>query len=137
MAIARWPRAIRRRRSLAVKARAQGQREGGFEGLSERGVYPIAAEVGGAGPGDAGAPARARWARNGLHGAGILDSGDDAQPAATAGTGQDIEVEHAGHQRRPGPGVRDGGAGAGLERKGVAVRGWAASSCLFAGTHAR
>src|SRR5213593_2507888 len=54
----------------------------------------------------------------------VLDGGDDAQPAATAGTGENIEIEHAVHQRRPGPGVRgDGGAGAGLEgeRKQVTV----------------
>ncbi len=47
-----------------------------------------------------------------------------AQPAATAGTGENIEIEHAVHQRRPGPGVRgDRGAGTGLELEGGAVRG--------------
>ena len=57
----------------------------------------------------------------------VLDGGDDAQPAATAGTGENIEIEHAVHQRRPGPGVRgDGGAGAGLELAGGAVWGRAA-----------
>jgi TRAP-type uncharacterized transport system substrate-binding protein len=30
---------------------------------------------------------------DGLHGEGVLDGGDDAQPAATAGTGEDAEVE--------------------------------------------
>ena len=45
--------------------------------------------------------------------AGLLDMG------APAGTGQDIESEHAAHQRRPGPRARGaGGAGAGLERGG-------------------
>jgi len=29
----------------------------------------------------------------------ILNGGDDAQPAATAGTGEDIETERAVHQR--------------------------------------
>jgi hypothetical protein len=56
---------------------------------------------------------------------GILHGGEDAQPAATAGTGQDIEIEHAAHQRRPGPGLRgDGGAGAGVElaRGGLRAR---------------
>jgi hypothetical protein len=28
-----------------------------------------------------------------LYGAGVLDGGEDAQPAATAGTGEDIEIE--------------------------------------------
>ena len=31
---------------------------------------------------------------DGLHREGILHSGDDAQAAATAGTGEDIESEH-------------------------------------------
>jgi len=30
---------------------------------------------------------------DGLHGERVLDGGEDAQPAATVGTGQDIEVE--------------------------------------------
>ena len=62
---------------------------------------------------------------DGLDGEGVLDGGDNAQPAATAGTSEDIEREHAVHQRWPGPGARgDGSVGAGLE--GVAVRGRAA-----------
>jgi membrane protein DedA with SNARE-associated domain len=41
----------------------------------------------------------------------ILDGSDDARPAATVGTGEDIEIERMAHQRRPSPGVRgDGGA---------------------------
>jgi hypothetical protein len=53
---------------------------------------------------------------DGPHGERAQDGGDDVQPAATAGTGQDIEVERAAHQRRPGPGARGvGGVGAGLE----------------------
>jgi hypothetical protein len=45
--------------------------------------------------------------------------------AATARASEDIEGEHAVHQRWPGPGARgDGSTGAGLE--GVAVRGRAA-----------
>ena len=59
----------------------------------------------------------------------VLDGGDDAQPAATAGTGEGVEVEHAVHQRRPGPGVGGaGGAGAGRELEGGAVRGRAAGA---------
>jgi hypothetical protein len=61
---------------------------------------------------------------NGPHGERVEDGGDDAQPAATPGTGQDIEVEHAAHQRRPGPGARGvGGAGAGLELARIAITG--------------
>ena len=40
---------------------------------------------GGAGAGKVG--------EDGLHGAGVLDGGKDAQPAATAGAGEDIEIE--------------------------------------------
>ena len=50
-----------------------------------------------------------REAEVGEDGAGhgrVRDGGDDAQPAATAGAGESIEIEHAVHQRRPGPGVR-------------------------------
>jgi hypothetical protein len=62
---------------------------------------------------------------DGLDGEGGLDGGDNAQPAATAGTSEDIEREHAVHQRWPGPGARgDGRVGAGFE--GVADRGRAA-----------
>jgi hypothetical protein len=31
----------------------------------------------------------------------ILDGGDDAQPAAAAGPGEDSEIERTVHQRRP------------------------------------
>jgi hypothetical protein len=59
---------------------------------------------------------------DGLDGEGVLDGGDNTQPAATAGTSENIEGEHVVHQRRPGPGVRGhGSTGAGLER--VSVRG--------------
>jgi hypothetical protein len=62
-----------------------------------------------------------------LHGEGILHGGDDAQAATTAGTGEDIEIEHAAHQCGPGPRVRGtGGAGAGVERARGGVRGRAA-----------
>jgi hypothetical protein len=40
------------------------------------------------------------------HGDRVLDGGDDAQAVATARAGQDVEVEHAARQRRPGPGAR-------------------------------
>jgi hypothetical protein len=45
---------------------------------------------------------------DGAHDRGVLHSGDDPQPAATAGTGEDIEIEHAAHQRGPGPRARGG-----------------------------
>jgi hypothetical protein len=55
--------------------------------------------------------------------------GDDPQSAATVGTGENIEIEHAAHQRGPGPRVRGtGGAGVGLERARVGVRGGAAGA---------
>ena len=61
---------------------------------------------------------------DGLHGEGDLDGGDDAQPGATAGTGEDIEIEHAAHERGAGPRVRGtGGAGVGPERAHGGVRG--------------
>jgi hypothetical protein len=53
--------------------------------------------------------------QEGPHDGRVLHDGDDAQPAATAGTGEDIEVEHAAHQRGPGPRTRGAGAGAGVD----------------------
>ena len=54
----------------------------------------------------------AKVGEDGLDGEGVLDGGDNTQPAATAGTSEDIEGEHAVHQRRPGPGAcGDGSAG--------------------------
>jgi len=70
-------------------------------------------------------PRAAKVGEDGQDGEGVLDAGDNAQPAATARASEDIEGEHAVHQRWPGPGARgDGSAWAGLE--GVAVRGRAA-----------
>jgi len=64
---------------------------------------------------------------NGLHGAGVLDGGEDTQPAVTAGAGEDIEGEHAAQQGSPGPRPRGaGGAGAGLALARRDVRGRAA-----------
>ena len=64
---------------------------------------------------------------DGLHGARVLDGGEDAQPAATARAGEDIEIEHAAHQGGPGPRARGaGGAGAGLVLRRMDVRGRAA-----------
>jgi hypothetical protein len=69
-------------------------------------------------------PRAAKVGEDGLDGEG-LDGGDNTHPAATAGTSENIEGEHAVHQRRAGPGARGhGSVGAGLE--GVAVRGRAA-----------
>ena len=57
----------------------------------------------------------------------VLDGGEDAQPAATARAGEDIEIEHAVHQGGPGPRARGaGGAGAGLALGRMEVRGRAA-----------
>ena len=62
--------------------------------------------------------------QDGAHDSGVLEGGDDAQPAAASGIGQDIESEHAAHQRHPGPGTREAGrVGGGLEGDGDAVRG--------------
>ena len=75
--------------------------------------------------GQLGGPRAAKVGEDGLDGEGVLDGGDNAQPAATARTSEDIEGEHAVQQRWPGPGARgDGSVGAGLE--GGAVRGRAA-----------
>ena len=62
---------------------------------------------------------------DGLHGARVLDGGEDAQPAATAGAGEDIEIEHAAHQGGPGPrawGAGSAGVGVDVARGGLWVR---------------
>jgi len=67
----------------------------------------------GLGPGGLSGEGATEVGKDGLHGEGIVHGGDDAQPAATAGTGEDVEGEHAAHQGRPGPRARgDGDAGA-------------------------
>jgi len=61
----------------------------------------------------------------GGHGAGVLHGGEDAQPATTAGTSEDLDLEHAAHQGSPGPRARGaGGTGAGVElaRGGLRAR---------------
>ncbi len=71
--------------------------------------------TGGAGAGQGG--------EEGLDGEGVVHGGEDARPAATAGTGEDVEVEHAAHQGSPGPRARGaGGAGAGVELARVGLR---------------
>jgi len=75
-----------------------------------------------------------------VDGEGVLHGGDDAQPAATAGTGEDVEVEHAAQQGRPGPRARGaGGAGAGVERARAGLRVRAAGRVVevWCGAHAR
>jgi hypothetical protein len=52
-----------------------------------------AAGAGGAGPGGAGESGRPRGGEDGAPGERILDGGDDAEAAATAGAGQHIEVK--------------------------------------------
>ena len=62
---------------------------------------------------------------DGLHGARVLDGGEGAQPAATAGAGEDIEIEHAAHQGGPGPrawGAGSAGVGVDVARGGLWVR---------------
>jgi hypothetical protein len=66
---------------------------------------------------------------DGLHGARVLDGGEDAQLAATAGAGEDIEIEHAAHQGGPGPRAWGaGGAGASFALARMDVRGRAAGT---------
>jgi hypothetical protein len=60
----------------------RGLRDGGWRGLGRAG------RRGGGGAGQAG--------EDGLPGEGVLDAGDEAQPAATPGTGEDIEPLPAG-----------------------------------------
>src|SRR5206468_5173688 len=83
-------------------------------------------ECGGRGWGGArrrGGAGAGKGGEDGLDGEGVLHGGDDAQPAATAGTGEDVEVEHAAQQGRPGPRVRGaGGAGASVERARAGLR---------------
>jgi hypothetical protein len=67
----------------------------------------MAAGPGGAGPGGC-VECAAEVGEDGAHDRGVLHGGDDPQPAATAGTGEDIEIEDAAHQRGPGPRVRGG-----------------------------
>ena len=69
---------------------------------------------------------------DGLHGAWVLDGGDDAQPVATAGTGQDIEIVRRINAAQVQAGVgtaarrlgasqsddRDGGPGRQIRRAG-------------------
>jgi hypothetical protein len=60
---------------------------------------------------------------DGLHGEGILHGGDDAQTATTtAGTGEDIEIVHAAHQRSQRPHAPGAGVAAGAEIDLMCVR---------------
>jgi hypothetical protein len=69
-------------------------------------------------PGRAGRGVRAgEVGEDGAHDGRVLDGGDDAQATATARTGQDVEGEHAAHQRRPSP--AGCGASAGRDRVGL------------------
>jgi hypothetical protein len=58
----------------------------------------------GLGRGRAGAVGTGRQpqvSEDGAHDNWVLNGGGDSQPAAASGTSQDIESEHAAHQRRP------------------------------------
>jgi len=86
---------------------SSGLREGGGRG------WGGAERRGGAGAGTVG--------EDGLHGEGILPGGDDAQPATTAGAGEDIEIEHAAHKGGPDPRARGAGGAAGLASRSRAL----------------
>ncbi len=112
----RGARSGMQRRLSGAASRAELMR--GLRGCRGRG-WGGAGRRGGAGAGKVG--------EDGLHGEGIPQGGDDAHAATTAGTGEDIEVEHAAYQHRPSPGARgDGDAGAGIECLRVRVGRWAA-----------
>ena len=61
-----------------------------LRGSDRAGSLPIAAEAGGAGPGGLGGPRAAKVGEEGLDGEGVLDTGDNAQPAATARPSEEI-----------------------------------------------
>lgn len=110
--------------TAALAAGAAGHRAAAVSAC--RGLRGGGGVVGlGAGPGMSGPGAKLRWARKARTRCRILDGGDDAQPAATAGPGEDSEIERTVHQRRPGPGV-GGDRGVGLAREGGSVWGGAA-----------
>ena len=73
--------------------------------VGSSGEATIAAGPGGAGPGASGGARAAEVCEEGPHDGGVLHDGDDPQPTATAGTGEDIESEYAVHQRRRVPGL--------------------------------
>jgi hypothetical protein len=104
-AIAHWVPRMRLPPGGPVKERDRGVAAGGGD-RSVREGYTMAAGAGGA--------RRLRGGRagevgeDGAHDRGVLHGGDDPQPAATAGTGEDIEIEDAAHQRGPGPRARSG-----------------------------
>jgi hypothetical protein len=91
------PPGILRRGGVVIKGRAAecgaGCRGGVESGTEARGLR----ECGGRGWGGAGRRGGGRAGKvgeDGLHGERILHDGDDSQPAATAGAGEDVEVEH-------------------------------------------
>jgi hypothetical protein len=81
-------------RAVAVAPRAGGirGRSGGAGGESEasRGVLPDCGRGGWGRARRLGGPGAAKVGEDGLDGEGVLDGGDNAQPAATAGTSEDI-----------------------------------------------
>jgi hypothetical protein len=99
---AKWTVTVERSRSERRGAAASA---GGGAGESERrveGGTESQATWSRPGPVGPGLEARPRPSEDGLHREGILQGGDDAEVAATAGAGEDIEVEHPSEQRRPG-----------------------------------
>ena len=64
------------------------------------------------GPGRRGGAGAGKGGEDGLHGAGVLHGGEDAQPATTAGTSEDLDLEHGmdgARSRQSRPGIGPGG----------------------------
>jgi len=65
-------------------------------------AYGVAAEWSGWGEaGEVGARRQCEVGEEGAHDRRILDGGDDTHPAATAWTGEDVEIEHVAHEGGP------------------------------------
>jgi len=80
----------------------------------------------GLGRGQAGAVGAGRQPQvgeDGAHDSRVLDGGNDPQPAAASGTGQDIERERTRGESTPPRSRQAGRVGGGLEREADAVRG--------------
>jgi hypothetical protein len=120
-----WSRAAGVRQTVALAGRCRRRSGSPLSGLLGEGYGVAAVWASWGGAGGVGTRRQRKVGEDGAHDRRILDGGDDAQPAATTGTGEDIEIERTAHQRRPGPGVRGEGR-AGLGREGGGVWGRAA-----------
>ena len=83
---------------LAVKARVQGARVR-LRGPDRARSLPDCGRGGWGRAGRLGGTRAAKVGEDGLDGEGVLDGGDNTQPAVTAGTSEVIEGEHAVNQR--------------------------------------